>query len=85
MYAIAYVVLHYKLQPQTTTRETEMTLASANTVAMAIAVANGTLTVSEHVSRFGEPYWAVCDEHGLIEVFLNKEELDNVVGQFLAN
>lgn len=58
-----------------------MTAVSANTVAMAMAVANNTLAVSEHISRFGEPYWAVSDEHGLIEIFLSKQELESVITQ----
>ncbi len=50
-----------------------MLLASATDLAINIAAKSGTLKVTEAVGRFG-PYWAIEDDHGVIEVALSAEE-----------
>jgi hypothetical protein len=52
-----------------------MLLLSATDVAIAAAREKGTLRVEECWSeRLGEPYWAICDDHSLIEVALTEAE-----------
>ena len=54
-----------------------MKLLSATDVAIAVAIKAGTLSVTEHASRFpGETYFAIADDKGLIEVALTKAEAD---------
>ncbi len=45
-----------------------MKMLSSTDLAIALAAKNGTLRITEHASRFGEPFWALSDERGLIEV-----------------
>ena len=52
-------------------------LLSSTTVAIKMAKNNGTLRVEECFnSRLGIPYWAICDEGGLIEVAMSKDEAE---------
>lgn len=50
-----------------------MKLLSATDLAIALAIKDGSLTVSEFQGRFGA-YWSIEDSHGLIEVALSAEE-----------
>lgn len=50
-----------------------MLTLSATDLAIAIAAKAGTLTVTECEGRFGA-YWAIEDDHGVIEVALSAEE-----------
>jgi len=56
-----------------------MLLLSATDVSIARAAKSGTLKVAEALGRFG-PYWAIEDEHGVIEVALSAEEAQERVG-----
>ena len=50
---------------------------SATDVAIALAIRNDTLRVSEEFNvRLGETFIAISDEHGLIEVALTQAEAD---------
>ncbi len=55
-----------------------MILLSATCLAIRVAREKGTLRVTEETGRFGA-YWAIQDEHGLIEVALTKAEADERV------
>lgn len=49
-------------------------------VAIAEAMRNETLSIVERFSdRFGEPYWLISDNHGVIEICLSQEEVDRRV------
>ena len=50
-----------------------MLLLSSTDLAISLASKNGTLRVTEETGRVGA-YWAIQDEHGLIEVALSAEE-----------
>lgn len=54
-------------------------LLSAVDVAIARASERGTLRVAESVNRFGDPYYAVEDDHGVIAVCLTRAEVDAVL------
>ena len=56
-----------------------MLTLSAPCAAIAVAIKNGTLAVTEHTGRFGQ-YWAISDEVGLIEVALSEAEAETRVG-----
>jgi hypothetical protein len=51
-------------------------LSFATDLAIAIAQRDGTLKVTERVSRFGDTFLAIEDAYGLIEVALTREEAD---------
>lgn len=51
-----------------------MLTLSATCLAIALADKAGTLTLSEHPSRFGDTFIAISDGHGLIEVAANIAE-----------
>ena len=55
---------------------------SATDVAIAMAHERGTLLIERRVGRFGE-YFAVSDEHGLIEVHNTDTELEERIGSVL--
>ena len=61
-----------------------MRLISATDVAIAQAIKAGTLTVVERPSRFGDTYFAIADEHGLIEVRLTRADVDARLAQIKA-
>lgn len=52
-----------------------MKLLSATDLAIALAIKDGSLKVSEWQGRFGA-YWSIEDSHGLIEVALSAEEAE---------
>jgi len=58
-----------------------MKLLSATDLAIALAVKNGTLKVTERVGRFGQ-FWAIADDVGLIEVQMTetamRERIDSI-------
>lgn len=56
-----------------------MILVSANDIAIRLADKDGTLKVTEGLSRFGDKYWAVSDDYGTIEVFSSKLEMARVL------
>lgn len=51
-------------------------LLSATDVAIAVALEAGTLRVVERIGRFGDSFFAIEDDRGLIEVHLTRDELD---------
>ena len=51
-----------------------MIALSSTDVAIRIARETGTLKVERCIDRWGGEYFAICDEHGLIEVAANEEE-----------
>jgi len=54
-----------------------MTLLSSQSVAIALAKNNGTLCIVEGFNhRMQTHYWAICDEHGIIEVAMSKDEAE---------
>ena len=53
-----------------------MQTLSATCLAIALASENGTLAVTEQEGRFG-PFWAISDDHGLIEVALSADEAES--------
>lgn len=55
-----------------------MLLLSATDIAINRAAKSGALKVVEATGRFGA-YWAIEDDHGLIEVALSVEEADERV------
>lgn len=61
-----------------------MRLISATDVAIAAAIKAGTLTVTERPSRFGDTYFAIADENGIIEVQLTQAEADARLTQIKA-
>ena len=52
-----------------------MIALSATDLAIRLARENGTLRITESEGRFGT-YWAIEDDHGLIEVAMTKAEAD---------
>lgn len=52
-----------------------MLLASATDLAISLAIKAGTLRITEHTGRFGQ-YWAISDNHGVIEVHNSKAEAE---------
>jgi hypothetical protein len=54
-------------------------VVSATDVAVATASKDGTLRFTDGVNRFGDPYVALEDEGGLIEVFRTRAEAENHV------
>ena len=57
-----------------------MTGFSSNTVAMKIAKANGTLCVrAVYNERLNITFWAISDEHGVIEVCMSDAEAAQLV------
>jgi len=50
--------------------------ASATDLAITNALRDGTLVVTEMPSRFGDTYFALSDDHGLIEVQPTRAEAD---------
>ena len=52
---------------------------SATDVAIRLARQNGTLEIVEREGRFGA-YWAICDDHGVIEVHSTAEEANERAG-----
>jgi hypothetical protein len=59
-----------------------MKTLSATCIAIRIAYATGTLRVIERQGRFGQQYFAIEDERGLIEVHLSREEVDARIAEF---
>ncbi len=53
-----------------------MLLFSATDLAISLASRNGTLRVTEDVNRFGDAFWAISDEAGLIEVAMSVDETE---------
>ena len=53
-------------------------LLSATNVAIRIAKERGTLKVEKATGRFGD-YWAISDDHGLIEVAMSEAEAEERV------
>ena len=60
-------------------------LASSVSVAISVARAAGTLRVEQCFNqRLQTPYWAICDDVGVICVALTQEEADQTVGEKVA-
>ena len=55
-----------------------MRTLSANDVAIAIALREGTLRIEQREGRFG-PYWSIQDDYGVIEVTSSAEEANQIV------
>lgn len=53
--------------------------ASSTDLAIALAVKAGTLRLVERVSRFGDTFISVEDDHGIIEVQNTRAEADKRV------
>ena len=49
---------------------------AAQDVAIRLAKEAGTLRVEERVGRFGDTFWAICDDCGTIEVALSEDEVN---------
>ena len=63
-----------------TIQEVPMLLLSATDLAITAAIERGTLTISEEVSeRLGNTFFAISDEHGLIEVHLERADAEERV------
>jgi hypothetical protein len=59
-----------------------MRILSSQSVAIRMAKQNGTLRVTEEFNaRLGTPYWSICDDRGLIEVAMSKEEADKLIAE----
>lgn len=52
-----------------------MRLVSATDVAIAFAIRANRLVIREQVGRFGDVFWAVSDDAGLIEVHTTQASL----------
>lgn len=52
-----------------------MRLVSATDVAIALAIRADRLVIREQVGRFGDVFWAVSDDVGLIEVHSTQASL----------
>jgi len=57
-----------------------MLLLNTNDVAISIAANLGTLVVEESIDRFGNTYFAVGDDHGVIEICATRADADLLVG-----
>ena len=57
-----------------------MLALSSTDVAIRRALELDTLKIERSVNRFGEKYFAICDDHGLIEIASNERELESRVG-----
>lgn len=55
-----------------------MLALSATDVAIRLAIETGSLRVTAETGRYGA-YWAISDDHGLIEVALSEDEADQRV------
>jgi hypothetical protein len=53
-----------------------MLLASATDFAITLSSRNGTLRVVERTSRFGDAFWSVEDDRGVIEVHATLAEAE---------
>ena len=51
-----------------------MLLLSSTDVALSVARKNGTLRIEPFTTRFGETWFSVNDDHGMIEVFSTRTE-----------
>ena len=52
---------------------------TSSDVAIRAAKSRGTLAITREVNaRLGNEFWAISDEHGLIEVALTSEEVDRI-------
>lgn len=70
-----------KMQNQLTNSEAPMLAIAAQSVAVAVAKANGSLAINrEFNNRLGVEYWAVSDDAGLIEVFNSFDEAKSFAG-----
>jgi hypothetical protein len=56
-----------------------MKFASATDYAILVAARAGTLRVTDQVSRFGSPFAAIQDDHGVIEVHEDREAAERRV------
>jgi hypothetical protein len=55
-----------------------MIAVSSQNFAIASAISRNVLAVRECWSdRFGEPYWAIEDDHGVIEIALSLDEAND--------
>lgn len=57
-----------------------MLALSSTDVAIRCAKESGTLRVTEETDRFGETFWAIADDVGLIEVASSEREAMERVG-----
>ena len=53
-----------------------MTGLSSTDLAIRLAVESGTIHITENINRFGDPFFAVEDNIGLIEVHLTRAEAE---------
>jgi hypothetical protein len=58
-----------------------MIALSSTCLAIRLASARGTLSVSEFATRFGDTAFAIQDEHGCIEVHLTRKAAEARVAQ----
>ena len=58
-----------------------MILLSSTDLAISIAKETGTLRIDRRVGRYGETYWAISDDRGLIEIASSEEELERRTGR----
>lgn len=60
------------------TREGFMLLVSSVDVAISLAKQAGTLRITEAINRFGDTYFAVEDDHGVITTCFTQAEVEAV-------
>ena len=53
-----------------------MLLLSSSDVSIRLAAEAGTLRITEAVNRFGDTFFAVEDDHGIIEACLTRAEAE---------
>ena len=56
-------------------------LLFASDLAIRVAIETGNLKIAQAHGRLGA-YWTISDEHGLIEVAMNRAELDERLARF---